>query len=80
MTLEATECVVVEDSRNGLLAAKEAGMRCLITKSSYTQHEDFSEADLVVDELGDARESGYAWKNSNASLFPTLETPAGSRR
>jgi beta-phosphoglucomutase-like phosphatase (HAD superfamily) len=46
--------VVVEDSRNGLLAAKEAGMRCLITKSRYTQHEDFSEADLVVDELGDA--------------------------
>jgi HAD superfamily hydrolase (TIGR01509 family) len=53
MALKATECVVVEDSRNGLLAAKEAGMRCLITKSSYTQHEDFSEADLVVDELGD---------------------------
>jgi len=54
MALQATDCVVVEDSRNGLLAAKEAGMRCLITKSSYTQHEDFSEADLVVDELGDA--------------------------
>lgn len=54
MALEAAECVVVEDSRNGLLAAKEAGMPCLITKSSYTQHEDFSEADLVVDELGDA--------------------------
>jgi HAD superfamily hydrolase (TIGR01509 family) len=53
LTLKATECMVVEDSRNGLLAAKEAGMHCLITKSSYTQQEDFNEADLVVDELGD---------------------------
>lgn len=52
--LPADECVVVEDSRNGLLAAKAAGMWCLITKSSYTQAEDFAEADLVVAELGEA--------------------------
>jgi beta-phosphoglucomutase-like phosphatase (HAD superfamily) len=44
---------VIEDSRNGLLAAKAAGMRCLVTKSCYTQHEDFSEADGVVSSLGD---------------------------
>jgi beta-phosphoglucomutase-like phosphatase (HAD superfamily) len=30
-------CVVVEDSRIGMLAAKAAGMTCVITKSSYTQ-------------------------------------------
>lgn len=53
LALKATECMVVEDSRNGLLAAKEAGMHCLITKSSYTQQENFDEAVLVVDELGD---------------------------
>ena len=53
LALNAEECVVVEDSRNGLLAAKEAGMHCLITKSSYTRQEDFGEADLMVDELGD---------------------------
>jgi HAD superfamily hydrolase (TIGR01509 family) len=46
-------CVVVEDSRNGLLAAVNAGMYCLVTKSHYTQQEDFNEADIVVDELGD---------------------------
>lgn len=50
--------VVVEDSRNGLLAAKAAGFPCLVTKSGYTGSEDFSEADLVVDELGERRESG----------------------
>lgn len=46
-------CVVVEDSRNGLLAAVNAGMHCLVTKSHYTQQENFNEADAVVDELGD---------------------------
>lgn len=47
------ECVVIEDSRIGLLAAKGAGMKCVITKSAYTVGEDFREADMVVDELGD---------------------------
>ena len=46
-------CVVIEDSRNGLLAAKGAGFPCLITTSTYTVDEDFSEADRVVSELGD---------------------------
>jgi len=51
--LEPAECVVVEDSRNGLLAAKGAGIRCIVTTNGYTEDEDFAEADLVVPELGD---------------------------
>jgi HAD superfamily hydrolase (TIGR01509 family) len=51
--LPVDECVVIEDSRNGLLAAKGAGLPCLITTSTYTVDEDFSEADRVVPELGD---------------------------
>ncbi len=51
--LKPTECVVVEDSRNGLLAAKNAGMHCVVTTNGYTKDEDFTEADLVVSELGD---------------------------
>ncbi len=50
---EPSECIVVEDSRNGLLAAKAAGMRCLVTTNGYTKNEDFDEADLIVCELGD---------------------------
>ena len=51
--LEPSECVVVEDNRNGLLAAKAAGMYCIVTTNGYTEDEDFTEADLVVSELGD---------------------------
>ncbi|MBZ0254767.1 HAD-IA family hydrolase, partial [bacterium] len=54
LNLDPTKCVVIEDSRNGLLAAKAAQMNCIVTKSCYTQNEDFSEADAVVSELGEA--------------------------
>jgi HAD superfamily hydrolase (TIGR01509 family) len=51
--VEGQDCVVIEDSRNGLLAATGAGMPCLITTSTYTLDEDFHEAARVVPELGD---------------------------
>ena len=54
LSLDGSQCVVIEDSRNGMLAAKAAGMHCVITTSSYTKEEDFSEADAVFAELGDA--------------------------
>ena len=53
LNLDPDRCVVVEDSRNGLLAARAAGMHCLVTTNGYTEHEDFSKADLVVGELGE---------------------------
>lgn len=53
LEIKPDECVVVEDSRNGLLAARAAGMKCIITTNGYTENESFEEADLVVPELGD---------------------------
>jgi len=53
LSLHPTECVVIEDSRNGLLSAKAAGMSCVVTTNGYTQGELFDCADLVVPELGD---------------------------
>jgi len=51
--LPVHECVVIEDSRNGLLAATGAGLPTLVTTSTYTVDEDFAEAARVVPELGD---------------------------
>ena len=51
--LPANECVVIEDSRNGLLAADGAGIPTLVTTSTYTIDEDFREAARIVPELGD---------------------------
>ena len=49
----AAETLVVEDSRNGLLAANAAGLRCVMTVNGYTEEEDNTEAILVVSSLGD---------------------------
>ena len=57
------ETVVIEDSRNGLLAAVAAGLRCVVTVSSYTGAEDFSEAVLVVSSLGDPGEPAQVLAN-----------------
>ncbi len=45
--------LVIEDSRNGLLAATGACLPCLITVNGYTRGENFDQAVLVVSELGD---------------------------
>ncbi len=51
--LKPEECIVIEDSRNGVLAAKNAGMHIVATTNIYTENEDLSEADIVVTSLGD---------------------------
>lgn len=38
------------------VASKSPGMICLVTTNPYTESEDFTEADLVVDQLGDETE------------------------
>jgi beta-phosphoglucomutase-like phosphatase (HAD superfamily) len=51
LALDPVRTVVVEDTRVGLLAAKAAGMICVITTSPYTRGEDFTGADMVVADL-----------------------------
>lgn len=51
--LAPAHCLAIEDSRQGLLAATRAGLKTVITRSHYTQHEDFTEAALVLAHLGE---------------------------
>lgn len=53
LRVQPERCVVVEDSGIGLAAAKAAGMSCIVTKSGYTENEDFSKADAVFPCIGD---------------------------
>ena len=49
--LPAHQCLAVEDSRNGLLAAQGAGIPVLITRSFYFADDDFAGALAVVANL-----------------------------
>jgi len=51
LDLSARQCVAIEDSRNGLLAALAAGVVTIVTPGIYTLGEDFNEAALVADSL-----------------------------
>jgi HAD superfamily hydrolase (TIGR01509 family) len=51
----AARSLAVEDSRNGLLAATSASIRTIVTTSYFTTNEDFTEATLVLDSLGDPK-------------------------
>jgi HAD superfamily hydrolase (TIGR01509 family) len=47
--MSAGQCIAVEDSRNGLLAARAAGLCTVVVRSLYTQDEDFTGAASVHD-------------------------------
>lgn len=47
----AHHCVALEDSRNGSLAAKAAGMICIAVPGPVTAHQDFGHVDHVISSL-----------------------------
>ncbi len=51
--LEASDCLVIEDTEAGLAAARAAGLATVITVNGATRHQDFTGAGLVVDQLGE---------------------------
>ena len=59
--VSAKECVVIEDSRNGVLAGKAAGMTVAAVPCPATSHEDFSPADLVLPSL-EALPKALGWE------------------
>lgn len=53
MKLQPNEAIAFEDSRNGILSSKAAGLKTIITVNGYTAKDDFSQAELVLDQMGD---------------------------
>ena len=76
LSIAPDDAIVIEDSRHGLLAAVGAGLRCVVTVSSYTADEDMSEAVLVVSSLGDPAEPVAVLANRGAAEPGELVTLA----
>ena len=53
LALQPEECFVVEDSKNGVKAAKAACMETIVTTNGYTEKEDVEAGDVIVSCLGD---------------------------
>jgi HAD superfamily hydrolase (TIGR01509 family) len=50
---EPGDCVVIEDSARGLIAAKEAGLACWIIPTELTRLSEFRQADRVLGSLAE---------------------------
>ena len=59
-----TRCVVIEDSKNGVLSARNAGMCCIGFRNGFNEEQDLSAANLIIEGFGgldwDAFISGFA--------------------
>lgn len=53
--LDPSECLVLEDSRNGVKAGKAAGCMTCAIPSLFTRHEDFSISDIIASSLADGK-------------------------
>lgn len=53
LELKPHECLVIEDTNQGLKAAIAAGLKTVITVNEYTKNQNFEEAVLVLNHLGE---------------------------
>ena len=68
LELHPSRGVAIEDSVNGVLSAKAAGLFCVAVPSLYNGDDDFSNADLVAAEFDEApvgRGVGPLFENSD---------------
>ncbi|MFC1745464.1 HAD family hydrolase [Candidatus Riflebacteria bacterium] len=49
LKVEPENCVVIEDSKNGVLAAKRAGMFCVGFRNGFNSKQDLSMADMEIE-------------------------------
>jgi HAD superfamily hydrolase (TIGR01509 family) len=68
--LKPEEVLVVEDSKNGVIAAKAAHTNVVVTTNSYTEKEDVNSGDIIVTCLGDPDgEKGHLTKGGAGLKF-----------
>lgn len=54
LNLKPENCLTIEDTNQGLTASKKAGLKTVITINDYSKNQDFQEANLVLNHLGES--------------------------
>jgi HAD superfamily hydrolase (TIGR01509 family) len=67
--LKPDEVFVVEDSKNGVKAAKAAGAKVIVTTNGYTEKEDVEAGDVIVSCLGDPDSDKAVMRKGNLKDF-----------
>ena len=65
---DVSRTIAIEDSGIGCRSAISAGLRCLVTISTFTAQDDFTSAGLVVSSLGDPGKETSEIFNNNAKI------------
>ncbi len=55
MNIAPEHCLVFEDTAHGLQAATQANLKTIVTVNEYTKNQDFNNAILVVNQIGEAK-------------------------
>jgi len=53
LRFQPTECLIIEDTAHGLMAAKASGAYCFVVPNSFAKGHDFSKADKILKSLRD---------------------------
>ncbi len=79
LNLKPEECLAIEDTEQGLIAANKAGLTTIITVNDYTKNQDFNLAKLVINNLGEPDQpfsviqgNNYQQNYFNLSLANTI--------
>lgn len=47
------ECLAIEDSKNGVISAKQAGIKCVGLKNGFNDDQDLSSSDVLIYDFGE---------------------------
>ncbi len=86
MKLDADQCIVFEDSENGIKSSSAANLNTIITINDYTKDHNFNGASIVLDQMGEPDQpfsviSGNAYNHTylNCDLVIQLHQQATAR-
>lgn len=71
--LDVGDCLAFEDSVNGIRASLGAGLDTIITYNGYTAQEDFTDAKIVLDCIGDVDEPSSVMQSTFQQDYLTID-------
>jgi HAD superfamily hydrolase (TIGR01509 family) len=50
---QPSECLAIEDSRNGVISAQKAGLKCVGLRNGFNDDQDLSSSDILIHDFGE---------------------------